>query len=98
MFNQRDIGRYRYIDNSGEEILTSTIEMVEFLKCPPPLTKVQLRYGDLARQAGNKIAERYDVTDSHIRQEIRDVLIYGVDNGFIGEGRIAHWFSKRYML
>ena len=40
----------------------------------------------------------YDVTDSHIRQEVRDVLIDGVENGFIGEGRIAHWFSKRYML
>lgn len=40
----------------------------------------------------------YDVTDSHIRQEVRDVLIDGVENGFIGEGRIADWLSKRYML
>src|SRR5262249_32450036 len=60
LFNLRNPDRYEYIDNTSEEILEVTKEMVAGLKARPEPNRAQLEYKQLISTAVENLKERWD--------------------------------------
>ena len=74
----RDTARYRYQDNTSDEILAAVVEMLELLQGRMDETSVQRDYRQRATQAGEELTA-----------ELPFVRKWGPDDGFLGHGRMA---------
>lgn len=74
----RDPRRYQYLDNTPEEILEATREMLDWL---------DLRWTESAAQRGYH--EAIGVAAAALRAESTYLRTLGPDGGFLGDGRIA---------
>ena len=74
----RDPRRYQYIDNSPEQIRAATIEMLEWIDGSWTASDGQSRFHDAIVVAAGQLWRR--------SQFVRK---WGLDDGFLGDGRIA---------
>src|ERR1043166_6802124 len=84
LFNLRNLDRYEYIDNTSEEILEVTKEMVERLKAKPQPNRAQLEYKELISATVEDLKQRWD----YIKK-------WGSEDGFLGDGWIGRDFAER---
>ncbi len=81
----RTTRRYRYVDNSSEEIRSAVAEMLENLARPPVESEAQRRYHEGVYRAIQELKGRV----SYIRK-------WGTDDEFLGDGRIARFYADRH--
>lgn len=74
------------VDNTEEEILAATVEMVESLDCERSDTPSQARYRELVRAVRS---------GPMTRDKLRDKT--GLDESYLGDGRMADSFAARYL-
>ena len=84
--NVRNISRFRYVDNTSEEIVASVVEMLAWLRGGGEETAFQRMYRDMAVEAGDSLRARL----TYVRK-------WGADERFMGDGRIAAFFAERYL-
>ena len=84
--NVRNISRFRYVDNTSEEIVASVVEMLVWLRGGGEETAFQRMYRDMAVEAGDSLRARL----TYVRK-------WGADERFMGDGRIAAFFAERYL-
>ena len=82
--HSRDPKSYQYMDNTSEEILKATKEMLAELRHPSQTTPLQKQYRDAVTQA-------VETTKS----DIRYISKWGTENGFLGDGLIAQFFIEQ---
>ena len=82
----RDTNRYEYVDNSSEDILEAVREMMDLLERAPPKTDAQREYERLALHAARDL-----------QGKVFWVTKWGLQDGFLGEGSIAHFFAERFL-
>ena len=74
----RDTRRYEYVDNSPQEILEATREMLEWLEGRWTESPAQRRYHEAIMTAAAQLRRR----SAYVRK-------WGLHQGFLGDGRIA---------
>lgn len=76
--NLRNTTKFRYLDNSPEEIVEGVVEMLDGLEHGFVDTPPQILFRDRATHAGH-----------NLRLELNYVRKWGTDEGFLGDGRIG---------
>jgi len=84
LFNLRNVERYEYIDNTSDEILAVTREMVMSLKSEWQPNSAQREYKKLISAAADDLRDRWD----YIKK-------WGPEEGFLGDGWIGSVFAER---
>jgi putative glycosyltransferase (TIGR04372 family) len=84
--NLRNTSRYRYLDNTRDEILAAVEEMESNVSGASPETPFQRAYLDRATAAAVNLAR----THLYARK-------WGHDDGFLGSGRIAQVAESRWL-
>ncbi|MBI2183014.1 MAG: TIGR04372 family glycosyltransferase [Deltaproteobacteria bacterium] len=82
--NLRNVERYEYIDNTSEEILDVTREMVKNLTGTSEPSSAQREYKKLICQAADELRDR----SGYVRK-------WGPEGGFWGDGWIGRCFAER---
>jgi putative glycosyltransferase (TIGR04372 family) len=82
----RDVLRYEYVDNTGEEIVEAVTEMFESLEGRAEETEAQRRYREIATEAGEQF-----------RPVLHYVRKWGSDRGFLGNGRVGREYAERHL-
>lgn len=87
IFQPRKFARYRFIDNTSDEITQAVSEMVDTVRNGPSETAEQRKY--------RKLVTRLN-TSERVRQSV--LVDKGISDGlYLGDGRIAHSFAMRYI-
>lgn len=73
----RDTLRYRFLENTPEELLAAAAEMIELLETAPPQAAAQAWYRDLVHASAAANRDLY-----YVRK-------HGPDEGYMGDGRLA---------
>jgi hypothetical protein len=84
LLHLRDVERYHYIDNTSDEILDATREMVVSLKAHPQPNEAQREFKKLLFTAVEGLKDRWD----YVRK-------WGPEEGFLGDGWIGSAFAER---
>ena len=84
LLNLRNVDRYEYIDNTSDEILDVTREMVMSLKVEREPNAAQREYRKLISAAADDLKDRWDY-----------VKKWGPEQGFLGDGWIGSTFAER---
>jgi hypothetical protein len=84
--NLRNTGVFGYRDNTSREIADAVAEMRRGLAEGWRETDAQRRYRELATEAGVHLAPR-----------VRYLHKWGPDEGFLGDGRVADFYARRYV-
>lgn len=84
--NNRDPRRYRYYDNTPEEVVAAVREMLEMLDGRAELSGAQRDYHQRALAAATEL-----------RPLSNYIAKWGADDGFLGDGRISRDFVQRYL-
>ncbi len=82
----RDTIRWRYIDNTEDEILQAVIEIIDIVNGSSQESAFQGEYRERVCQASAALWNKC----FYVRK-------WGADEGFIGDGRIAHFFAENYI-
>jgi putative glycosyltransferase (TIGR04372 family) len=80
----RNTARFAYRDNTAQEILAAVREMDDSLDRP---------WGESGAQA--RFRERVTAAALHLRTRVRYVAKWGIDDGFLGDGRVARSYAER---
>ena len=83
LLNLRNVDRYEYIDNTSDEILDVTREMVMSLKTEQKPNSAQKEYRKLISAAADDLKDRRDY-----------VKKWGPEDGFLGDGWIGSAFAE----
>lgn len=77
----RDTTRWKYVDNTDDEIFQAVLEMIDTVQGVSDESDLQNEYRQMVCKAS-----------ATLRDKCFYVRKWGADNGFIGEGRIAQFF------
>jgi putative glycosyltransferase (TIGR04372 family) len=84
LFNLRNVDRYTYMDNTSDEILDATKEMVVSLKAGWKPNAAQREYKKIISAAVDDLKDRWEY-----------VKKWGPEEGFLGDGWIGSAFAER---
>jgi putative glycosyltransferase (TIGR04372 family) len=84
LFNLRNVERYEYLDNTSDEILDATQEMMRWLHSPREPNADQKEYKKRLELVVEDLRDRWD----YVRK-------WGSDAGFLGDGWICGGFAER---
>ena len=76
--------RYEYLDNTSDEILDVTREMVARVKVQPEPNSAQREYKRLISAAVHDLKDRWDYVQK-----------WGTEDDFLGDGWIGSTFAER---
>jgi putative glycosyltransferase (TIGR04372 family) len=86
LFSKRNSEAVKYVDHTAEEILSAVTEMVRTVRSDPAETEPQREYKRLIQ----------NVMDLP-RVKAKYMIKAGIENPYIGDGRIAAFYAERYL-